>query len=64
MLILLSVASYLGNIYHYSSSSLKTNMLTDFDAVITTFYSIYTHWWENSPGLYILKLKVNIFPVV
>lgn len=42
MLILLSISSYLGNIYHYYSSLLKTNMLTDFDAVITTFYSIRT----------------------
>lgn len=66
MTILLSVISYLGNIYHCCSSLLKTNMLTGFNAVITAFYSICTGGeggcWKST-GLYVLKLKMGIFPL-
>lgn len=63
-LILLPISSYLGNIYRCCSSVLKANTLVDFNAVVAAFYSTCTRGKRKSPGLYVLKLKMHIFPLV
>lgn len=64
MLILLSIIHYLGNIYPCCSSLLKTNMLIDINAVITTFYSVCMGYGGKISWSIHFKTENECFPFI